>query len=184
MAGAQLTPLTHSRRDRCIDGPQPGTRKGVTDTDRTSADTTPPAAAQDGAATAPSDRQRPDPVALLDRLGDDARLDGPAGRLDRVAAKIAAGPSGAAWRGERLGHALHPLLTDFPLGCWIGAGLLDLVGGRSSRRAAQRLVGLGLLFVPPTALAGWPTTTPFVLRVRAASPPRMPSGTAAWRCCT
>jgi uncharacterized membrane protein len=57
-------------------------------------------------------------------------------------------------RGEHLGHALHPLLTDLPLGCFLSAALLDLVGGRSSRRAAQRLVGLGLLMVPPTAASG------------------------------
>src|SRR5215218_6019065 len=85
----------------------------------------------------------------LDRLG---------GSLQTVAARVAQGPRGDLLRGQWLGHALHPLLTDFPLGCWISAGLLDVLGGRSSRRAAQRLVGLGLLFVPATAgsgLADW-----------------------------
>src|SRR3954453_14618418 len=63
-------------------------------------------------------------------------------------------PVRAALRGDWLGHALHPLLTDFPLGCWAAAGLLDLVGGGRSRPAAQRLIGLGLLFVPATASSG------------------------------
>jgi len=81
----------------------------------------------------------------LDRLG---------GSLRTVAARVAQGPRGDVLRGTWLGHALHPLLTDFPLGCWASAGLLDLLGGRSSRRAAQRLVGLGLLFVPATAASG------------------------------
>lgn len=83
------------------------------------------------------------------------RLDPAIDRLQPVADKIASGDRGAVLRGEWLGHALHPLLTDFPLGCWIGAGLLDLVGGRRARPAAQRLVGLGLLFVPATAMSGW-----------------------------
>ncbi len=82
------------------------------------------------------------------------RLDGVAHELDRVAATVTAGERGALLRGDWLGHALHPLLTDFPLGLWLSAGLLDVVGGRRSRAAAQRLVGLGLLFVPPTVAAG------------------------------
>jgi hypothetical protein len=45
-------------------------------------------------------------------------------------------------------------MTDLPLGCWLGSGLLDVVGGRASRRASQRLVGLGLVAVPLTAASG------------------------------
>jgi uncharacterized membrane protein len=74
--------------------------------------------------------------------------------LERLAEPVSAGPAASVLRGEWLGHALHPLLTDFPLGCWISAGLLDLLGGRGARRSAQRLVGLGLLAVPPTAASG------------------------------
>ena len=57
-------------------------------------------------------------------------------------------------RTEVLGHALHPVLTDLPLGCWTSATLIDLVGGRSGRSAATRLVGIGLLAAGPTAYAG------------------------------
>jgi excisionase family DNA binding protein len=53
-----------------------------------------------------------------------------------------------------MGHALHPLMTDLPIGCWTSAALLDAVGGRGSRSAARRLIGLGLLFVPAAALSG------------------------------
>jgi uncharacterized membrane protein len=49
---------------------------------------------------------------------------------------------------------LHPLLTDLPIGFWTSAGVLDLVGGRRSRTAARRLIGLGLLCVPATAASG------------------------------
>lgn len=65
------------------------------------------------------------------------------------------GPRGAALRGEWLGHAVHPALTDLVLGTWTSASLLDLFGGRDSAVAAQRLVGAGLLAVGPTAWTGW-----------------------------
>ena len=81
-------------------------------------------------------------------------LDPAVERITPVLETVGAGARGDALRGSWLGHALHPLLTDLPLGCWIGAGLLDVVGGPRSRVAAQRLVGLGLLFVPVTAASG------------------------------
>ncbi|QGQ18163.1 DUF2231 domain-containing protein [Cellulomonas sp. JZ18] len=56
--------------------------------------------------------------------------------------------------GEPIGHALHPLMTDLPLGLWISATTLDLVGGRSAEKAADRLLGLGVLAALPTALTG------------------------------
>jgi uncharacterized membrane protein len=112
------------------------------------------------------------PLALQDAIGRierNERLDPVAGALGRAGAPLSSGRFGPVLRGEWLGHALHPLLTDLPMGCWLSAGLLDLVGGRSSRKAAQRLVGLGLLLVPPTAAAGmadWaPVTDPRSRRV-------------------
>jgi uncharacterized membrane protein len=57
-------------------------------------------------------------------------------------------------RTDVLGHSLHPVLTDLPLGCWTSATLVDLVGGRSGRSAATKLVGVGLLAAGPTAYAG------------------------------
>jgi uncharacterized membrane protein len=53
-----------------------------------------------------------------------------------------------------LGHSLHPVLTDLPLGCWTSASLVDVIGGRAGRSAATRLVGVGLLSAGPTAYAG------------------------------
>ncbi len=58
---------------------------------------------------------------------------------------------GGAW----LGHALHPLLTDVPIGAWTSALVLDLIGGDSSEHAADLLVGVGLAAVAPTAITGW-----------------------------
>ena len=56
--------------------------------------------------------------------------------------------------GRRLGHSVHPVLTDLPIGFWTSAFMLDFIGGRRSRAAAQRLVGLGVLSAIPTAASG------------------------------
>jgi uncharacterized membrane protein len=65
------------------------------------------------------------------------------------------GTRAAVLRGEWLGHALHPLLTDLVLGSWTSATVLDLCGGAQSSAAAQRLIGTGLLAAAPTAWTGW-----------------------------
>lgn len=72
-----------------------------------------------------------------------------------VTAVFGRGPQGAALRGDWLGHALHPVLTDLPVGTWVSASLLDLAGGPGSAAAAQRLVGAGLLAAVPTFWSGW-----------------------------
>lgn len=59
-----------------------------------------------------------------------------------------------ALSGTWLGHPLHPLLTDVPIGAWVMASALDLFGGRKGARSARRLVGLGVLAAVPTAAAG------------------------------
>lgn len=75
-------------------------------------------------------------------------------RIGAFADRVSAGTRGAVLRGNWLGHAVHPLLTDFPLGCWLSAGLLDLSGAKKFRPAARRLVGLGVVLAVPTALTG------------------------------
>jgi uncharacterized membrane protein len=82
------------------------------------------------------------------------RLDALAARLQELAGPLDSGRVGEILRGDWLGHALHPLLTDLPLGLWLGTGMLDLFGGKRSRPAAQQLLGMGLLLVPPTVAAG------------------------------
>jgi uncharacterized membrane protein len=56
--------------------------------------------------------------------------------------------------GTWLGHPAHPMLTDLPIGAWSSAVILDLVGGRQARRAADALVGVGVLTAVPTAVTG------------------------------
>jgi uncharacterized membrane protein len=84
---------------------------------------------------------------------DDA-LDRHADTLERSTRPLATGGLGAMLRGDTIGHALHPAMTDLPLGCWTSASVLDLVGGRAARPAARRLVALGLLGSLPTAMTG------------------------------
>ena len=59
--------------------------------------------------------------------------------------------------GTWLGHAVHPVLTDVVIGFWTSANVLDLVGGTTSRTAARRLVGLGVLSAVPTCPPTWRT---------------------------
>lgn len=59
-----------------------------------------------------------------------------------------------ALSGTWLGHPLHPLLTDVPIGAWVMASALDLFGGKKGARSARRLVSLGVLAAVPTAAAG------------------------------
>lgn len=57
--------------------------------------------------------------------------------------------------GTWLGHPVHPMLTDLPIGFWIGSLIIDLLGGRKGRKAADKLVLAGVLAAAPTAYTGW-----------------------------
>src|SRR5919198_2897341 len=68
-------------------------------------------------------------------------LDGPAKAYAKwVRSTIPRGPLKDAISGTWLGHALHPVLTDVPIGAWTSATVLDLIGGRHARSGADRLV--------------------------------------------
>ncbi len=83
-------------------------------------------------------------------------LDAPVRALEpHVTKAFGSGARGGLLRGDWLGHAVHPLLTDVVLGSWTSATLLDLAGGAGSAASAKRLVGAGLLFAGPTAWTGW-----------------------------
>lgn len=91
--------------------------------------------------------------ALTQALEESAAVDSVSPVVEALARPFNRRPLADLLRGTWLGHALHPLLTDFPLGCWTSALVLDLLPGRH-RRASRTLIGLGLLAVPPTAAAG------------------------------
>ena len=101
--------------------------------------------------------ERPRAHALSERIASIAALDGPGGFIAQKIRDLL--PAGGGVKdvlsGVPLGHALHPLLTDVPIGAWTSATILDLIGGEASRPAAQKLVGIGLAAAAPTAWTGW-----------------------------
>ena len=60
--------------------------------------------------------------------------------------------------GTWLGHPLHPVLTDIPIGAWTLAVMCDLVaaqrGSAEAEKMADALVAIGVVAAIPTALAG------------------------------
>ena len=90
------------------------------------------------------------------RLEETTALDAAVDAVEPTIRKVfGSGTRAALLRGEWLGHAIHPLLTDLVLGSWTSATVLDLCGGAQSSAAAQRLIGAGLLAAAPTAWSGW-----------------------------
>jgi|SRR6478609_5208250 uncharacterized membrane protein len=96
------------------------------------------------------------PNDLAARVESAAALDAPAAALgSRIRELIPDGPPKDALSGKWLGHAVHPLLTDVPIGMWTSSVVLDWAGGRSSRAAADRLLVAGLLAAGATFATGW-----------------------------
>ena len=94
--------------------------------------------------------------ALVARLESVEALDG----LGRTAGRTVRGliPGGApkdVLSGAWLGHALHPILTDIPIGAWTSSLVLDWTGGKASRSASDRLILTGVLAAGATVASGW-----------------------------
>ncbi|MGW7090761.1 Rieske 2Fe-2S domain-containing protein [Streptomyces sp. NPDC054874] len=79
-----------------------------------------------------------------DRLVDAARV---------VVRAVPMGRGRDVLHGRWLGHPVHPLMVQLPLGSWMSAAILDFVPGR--QRAARTLVAVGLVAALPAAVAGW-----------------------------
>src|SRR5215218_119324 len=94
--------------------------------------------------TATAAQEVADAITALDQLDAPAQAVGKA-----VRDTVPAGPVKDGLSGTWLGHALHPLLTDLPIGTWTSALLLDWLGGKGSERAADRLIGIGLAATLP-----------------------------------
>jgi uncharacterized membrane protein len=56
-------------------------------------------------------------------------------------------------RGRPLGHPVHPVLVQVPIGCWLSAAVLDIVP--AGQRAPTTLTAVGLAGVAPAPVAGW-----------------------------
>src|SRR5438067_10712284 len=95
------------------------------------------------------------PRSLLERLGQLGALD-PVGKALGKAVDGAVKPGALKdfLAGTWLGHPLHPVLTDLPIGFWSSSFALDVFGGKDGERASEILLGLGVLSALPTAAAG------------------------------
>ncbi len=91
----------------------------------------------------------------VEKLGASDAL-GPLGEKLAGAIKSIVGPGTAkdSLSGTWLGHQLHPLLTDIPIGSFTSATILDLIGGEQSGHAADVLIAVGILAALPTAASG------------------------------
>ncbi|MFD6310398.1 Rieske 2Fe-2S domain-containing protein [Streptomyces nigra] len=92
-------------------------------------------------------------LSLLDRLEREPAADRV---VDALRTGVRALPLGRArdlLHGRPLGHPVHPLLVQVPIGSWLSAAVLDLRPGRS--RESGLLIGVGLAAAGPAAVAGW-----------------------------
>ncbi len=94
---------------------------------------------------------------MMDAIEGEGRLDRPGHRLEQGLAftenllGVTRGRARGLLHGVWLGHPLHPLLTDVPIGSWTTALVLDLTG---RRRAARTAVGVGLAGALAAAVTG------------------------------
>jgi uncharacterized membrane protein len=92
---------------------------------------------------------------LTRRVEESKSLDDAVAKARQLTEPLVKGRARELLGGKWLGHAVHPMLTDLPIGLWTSAMVVDVLGGKAGRPAAQRLIGLGVAAVPATALTGW-----------------------------
>lgn len=93
------------------------------------------------------------PFNQIERLERAAPLDTVAAKLKPVVEKALANRRVTdTLHGVWLGHPLHPVLVQVPVGAWTSAAILDSVPG--GRRAASLLIGVGVVGAVPAAAAG------------------------------
>jgi nitrite reductase/ring-hydroxylating ferredoxin subunit len=109
------------------------------------------------------------PYALAVAIERAAQLDPVGDALTKaIRTALPAGAPKDLLSGTWLGHALHPILTDLPIGAWTSSLVLDWVGGARARPAADTLLAVGILTAVPASLTGaadWGDTQPKERRV-------------------
>ena len=88
---------------------------------------------------------------LLSRLEQEKRLDKLVAAGQRAARLIRPGKVRDGLNGVWLGHPVHPMLVQAPVGVWLSASMVDLFG---DQRSARRLAAAGLAAAVPAAVAG------------------------------
>ena len=88
----------------------------------------------------------------ISRLEQATGLDRVIAASQRVVRKLGPGRARDALHGVWLGHPLHPVLVQAPVGAWLSAAVLDLFP--HGEQGSRRLVAFGLIASAPAALAG------------------------------
>jgi nitrite reductase/ring-hydroxylating ferredoxin subunit/uncharacterized membrane protein len=91
-------------------------------------------------------------VRLSDRLEHAGGLDRVVEPVQQVVRRLPPGRVRDALHGVWLGHPVHPVLVQVPVGAWMSAAFLDALG--TDGDGARHLIGLGLLASVPAAVAG------------------------------
>lgn len=89
----------------------------------------------------------------LDALGRSKALDVMITPMERVVRALPLGRARDVLHGLPIGHPLHPVLVQVPIGAWLSSAVLDVVPGH--RRGARLLIGVGVLAAAPASWAGW-----------------------------
>ncbi|GAA4983329.1 hypothetical protein GCM10025734_05270 [Kitasatospora paranensis] len=89
----------------------------------------------------------------LDAVGEASELDRVTEPVRDAVRALPLGRLRSILQGRPLGHPLHPVLVQLPIGAWTSATVLDMVPG--CERAAKFLVGLGVVAAAPAAWTGW-----------------------------
>lgn len=92
-------------------------------------------------------------LTTLDRIERSVVADPAIRVLQRGIRSVPLGEVRDLLRGRPLGHPVHPILVQVPIGCWLSAAVLDLVP--AGQRAPTILTAVGLAGVAPAAVAGW-----------------------------
>jgi nitrite reductase/ring-hydroxylating ferredoxin subunit len=90
---------------------------------------------------------------MVDRLETVADLDRVGDPLRRGVRAVLRGRIRDVLHGVWLGHPLHPVAVQLPVGAWMSAAILDALPGTG--RAATALVGVGTASALPAVAAGW-----------------------------
>jgi nitrite reductase/ring-hydroxylating ferredoxin subunit/uncharacterized membrane protein len=92
---------------------------------------------------------------LIATIGQAEALDAPIAAVQSVTGQLMRSDRvKGVLSGAPLGHRLHPMLTDIPIGCWTSASVLDVLAWRSGRASARRLTALGIVSALPTVASG------------------------------
>ena len=103
-----------------------------------------------------SARRIPNPATrLIEQIEAAGAIDGwSAAVRPTIVALVGSGRRRDVLTGRWLGHAVHPAAVLAPLGCWVGAAVVDIGGGHGARRLARRLVGTGVAAAAPALASG------------------------------